>query len=134
LADIEEVARVAVDCGFRIHKELGPGLLESAYEALLEAWLRREDLVVERQKLLPLVFDGVSLADAYRVDLLVDGQLIIEVKSVERLAPLHSKQLLTYIPLARQPIGLLMNFGGETFRDGLRRIVNGAADFGTWRS
>ena len=83
---------------------------------------------VERQKPLPIVFDGMALAEGFRVDLLVEGQLIIEVKSVERLSPLHSKQLLTYLRLAKQPVGLLMNFGAETFKEGLRRIVNGAAE------
>lgn len=128
MAGIEELARIAIDCGLHLHKQLGPGLLESAYEALLAERLRRSGCEVERQKLLPMLFDGVRLEEGYRVDLLVGGKLIIEVKSVERLAPVHSKQLLTYIRLAHQPVGLLMNFGGETFREGLRRIVNGPAD------
>jgi GxxExxY protein len=128
MADIEELAHIAVDCGFHIHKELGPGLLESVYEMLLAERLSRSGCIVERQKLLPVEFDGVSLPEGYRVDLLLDGKLIIEVKSVERLAPVHSKQLLTYIRLARQPVGLLMNFGGGTFREGLQRVVNGPAD------
>ena len=122
---------VAIDCGFHLHKELGPGVLESVYEALLAERLKKRGLPVERQKALPILFDGLALAEGFRVDLLVDDRLIIEVKSVERLSPLHSKQLLTYIRLAKQPVGLLMNFGGETFREGLRRIVNGAADRGS---
>ena len=125
MKDIEALARIAVDCGFHIHKELGPGLLESVYEAILTERLRRSGCLTERQKLLPIKFDGLELAEGYRVDILVEGKLIIEVKSVERLAPIHSKQLLTYVRLARQPVGLLMNFGGPTFREGLRRIVNG---------
>jgi GxxExxY protein len=128
MADIDELARIAIDCGFHIHKELGPGLLESVYEMLLAERLSRSGYMVERQKLLPVEFDGLKLPEGYRVDLLVDGKLIIEVKSVERIAPVHSKQLLTYIRLARQPVGLLMNFGGATFREGLQRIVNGPAD------
>lgn len=128
MRDIEDLARVAVDCGFHIHKELGPGLLESVYEALLGERLCRSGCSVERQKILPIKVDGLTFEEGYRVDLLVDGILIIEVKSVERLAPVHSKQLLTYIRLARQPVGLLMNFGGGTFREGLRRIVNRPAD------
>ena len=128
MADIEELARVAIDCGLHIHKELGPGLLESVYEVLLAERLSRSGWIVERQKLLPVEVDGLTLPEGYRVDVLVDGQLIIEVKSLERLAPVHSKQLLTYIRLARQPVGLLMNFGGATFREGLQRIVNGPAD------
>jgi len=125
---IEELASIAIDCGLGIHKELGPGLLESVYEAVLAERLSRSGCAVERQKLLPIEFDGLKFAEGYRVDLLVDGKLIIEIKSVERLAPVHSKQLLTYIRLARQPVGLLMNFGGATFREGLQRIVNGPAE------
>jgi GxxExxY protein len=132
VADIEELARAAVDCGLRIHKELGPGLLESVYEAIMAERLVRSGYDVERQKILPIEFDGLKLREGYRVDLLVDGRLIIEVKSVERLAAVHGKQLLTYIRLAKQPVGLLMNFGGETFREGLRRIVNGPADIITF--
>jgi len=95
---------------------------------LLAERLSRSGCGIERQKLLPVEFDGLKLAEGYRVDLLVGGKLIIEVKSVERLLPVHSKQLLTYVRLARQPVGLLMNFGGATFREGLQRIVNGPAD------
>jgi GxxExxY protein len=128
MAHIEDLARLAIDCGFHIHKELGPGLLESVYEMLLAERLGRSGCAVERQKLLPVEFDGLILADGYRVDLLVDRKLIIEVKSVERLAPVHGTQLLTHIRLAGQPVGLLMNFGGATFREGLQRVVNGPAD------
>lgn len=128
MGDIEDVVSAAIDCGFHLHKDLGPGVLESVYEALLAERLKRRGLFVERQKPLPIVFDGLSLPEGFRVDLLVDQQLIIEVKSVERLSPLHSKQLLTYLRLANQPVGLLMNFGAETFKEGLRRIANGAVD------
>jgi GxxExxY protein len=128
VAHIEELARIAVDSGLRLHKELGPGLLESVYEAIMAERLRRSGYHVARQQVLPIHFDGVSLAEGFRVDLLVEGKLIIEIKSCERLAPVHSKQLLTYLRLARQPVGLLMNFGGETFREGLKRVVNRPAD------
>lgn len=124
MKDLEDLARSAVDCGFRIHKALGPGLLESVYEAILADGLGRAGLSVERQKPLPISFEGVQLNDGYRVDLLVEGTLIIEIKSVERLAPVHGKQLLTYLRLAQQPLGLLMNFGGETFKEGVRRVAN----------
>jgi GxxExxY protein len=122
--DLEELATAAVDCGFRIHKELGPGLLESVYEAILAHALARGGLAVERQKPLPISFDGIQITEGYRVDLLVEGTLIVEIKSVERLAPVHGKQLLTYLRLAQQPLGLLMNFGGETFKEGVRRVAN----------
>lgn len=127
--DLEDLARVTIDCGYRIHREIGPGLLESAYEALLADAIQKRGLKVERQKVLPLAFGDVRVAEAYRVDLLVNGQLIVEMKSVERLLPLHSKQLLTYIRLANQRLGILMNFGEDTFKEGVRRIVDGPSDF-----
>jgi GxxExxY protein len=122
--DLEELAKAAVDCGFRIHKELGPGLLESVYEAILADGLSRVGIFVERQRPLPISFEGVQLNEGYRVDLLIEGRLIVEIKSVERLVPVHGKQLLTYLRLAQQPLGLLMNFGGETFKEGVRRVAN----------
>ena len=128
-AAIERLASIAVDCGFHIHKELGPGLLESVYEAVLAEALATEGLTVARQLPVSITFRGLVLPDAFRADLIVDGTLIIEVKSVERNAPVHAKQLLTYLRLMNQPLGLLMNFGCETFRDGLKRIVNGHNSF-----
>ena len=133
-ADVEELARLAIDRGFHIHKALGPGLLESAYETVLAASLVRDGLLVERQKVVPIEFDGLVIVDAFRADLIVDGRLIIEVKSAERNAPVHTKQLLTYLRLLKQPLGLLMNFGCETFRDGLKRVVNGPSAFERTRS
>ena len=127
--EIEDLARRTIDCGFRIHKELGPGLLESVYETVLSVSLTKAGLKVERQRPIPIVFDGIKIADACRADLVIDDKLIIEVKSLERLAPVHAKQLLTYVRLMEQPLGLLMNFGAETFRDGLKRIVNGPSAF-----
>ena len=118
--DIEGVATIAVDCGFRIHRDLGPGLLESVYEAVLADRLRRSGLAVERQRPISFSYEGVVFNEGFRADLLVEGALIIELKSVERLAPVHGKQLLTYLRLAGQPLGLLMNFGAETFKEGLR--------------
>jgi GxxExxY protein len=95
--DLEQLAKAAVDCGFRIHKELGPGLLESVYEAILADGLSRAGFLVERQKPLPISFEGVQINEGYRVDLLVEGTLIVEIKSVERIAPVHGKQLLTCV-------------------------------------
>jgi GxxExxY protein len=129
MQDLEEIASLAVDSGYHIHKELGPGLLESVYEAVLAATLVQKGLIVERQKPVPVSFAGVTLAEGFRADLVVQGCLIIEVKSVERNAPVHAKQLLTYLRLMKQPLGLLMNFGCETFRDGLKRVVNGHDSF-----
>src|SRR4051812_7654451 len=124
MSDVEEFARIAVDRGLEIHRKLGPGLLESVYEAVLETSLLRCGLEVERQRPIEIVFEGMRIKEGFRADLLVGGALIIEVKSVERLAPVHSKQVLTYLRLSGLPVGLLMNFGAQTFREGLKRIVN----------
>ena len=127
--EIEQLATKTIDCGFRVHKELGPGLLESVYETVLELVMASAGLRVERQKPVPITFDDITIPDAFRADLIVEGRLIIEIKSLERLAPVHSKQLLTYLRLMEQPLGLLMNFGCETFREGVKRVVNGPSAF-----
>lgn len=122
--DVEELATIAVDCGFKIHEALGPGLLESVYEALLAQALTRRGLLVERQKPIPIRFEGIVLDEGFRADLLVERRLLIELKWVERTAPVHGKQLLTYLRLMELPLGLLINFGAATFREGVRRVVN----------
>jgi GxxExxY protein len=124
MPDIEDLAATAIDCGFHVHKELGPGMLESVYELILGIALEERGLSVRRQVAVPIRYRGFTLAEAFRADVIVEGTLMIEVKSVERNAPVHSKQLLTYLRLLEQPVGLLMNFGCETFRDGLKRVVN----------
>lgn len=126
---VETIARIAVDCGFKIHRGLGPGLLESVYEAVLEQSLARCGLVVERQRPIPICFDGIAVEEGFRADLLVEGRLLIELKSVERTAPVHTKQLLTYLRLMNLPLGLLMNFGAATFREGIKRVANGRGPF-----
>ena len=126
---LEEIAKVAVDCGFRLHKGLGPGLLESVYEAVLEQSLARRGLIVERQRPVPISFDGIAVDEGFRADLLVDGRLLIELKSVERIAPVHMKQVLTYLRLMNLPLGLLMNFGAATFREGIKRVANSRSPF-----
>ena len=122
---VEEIAATAVDSGFHIHKELGPGLLESVYEMLLAEALRQKGLFVQQQQAVPVTFRGIRFPDAFRADLIIENSLVIEIKSVERNAPVHAKQLLTYLRLMKQPLGLLMNFGCETFKDGVKRVVNG---------
>ena len=126
--DVEELARLAIDAGFHIHSEIGPGLFESVYEALLALKLSELGISVQRQVPISIEYEGIALGEGFRADLLIEDSLILEIKSVERLSPLHSKQLLTYLRLARQPLGLLMNFGGMTFREGLKRIVNDHAN------
>ena len=124
MQDIDEITGAVLDVALRLHRELGPGLLESVYEALLAARLETLGWQVERQKLIGVEFDTIRLEAAFRADLLIEGRLLVEIKSVERLAPVHSKQLLTYIRLLKQPVGLLVNFGGETLKEGVRRVVN----------
>ena len=123
-----DCSEAVIGACIEVHRELGPGLLESAYEAVLATGLAREGLRVERQKMVPMTFEGITYAESFRLDLVIEGRLIIEVKSTERNLPVYSKQLLTYLRLTEQPVGLLMNFGYPTFREGLRRIVNGPAD------
>ncbi len=133
MTHIEELARVAVDSGFAIHRDLGPGLLESVYEALLAAALTKRGFKVDRQKSIDFNYDGLIFAEGFRADLIVENRLIIEVKSIDRLAAVHSKQLLTYLRLLSLPVGLLMNFGGATFREVVRRVVNNHTDFASSR-
>jgi GxxExxY protein len=128
-ADLERLAKTAIDCGFQVHGDIGPGLLETAYEAFLAAGLVERGLHVEVQKPVPVTYRGIVIRDAFRADLLVEQRLVIEIKSVERLAPVHAKQLLTYLRLMDQPLGLLMNFGAEMFRNGLKRVINNRSDF-----
>ena len=129
MPSLEELASIAVDCGFHIHKDLGPGLLESVYEAVLAEALSQRGLGIARQQSVPISFRGITLPVAFRADIVIENSLVIEVKSVERNAPVHAKQLLTYLRLMKQPLGLLMNFGCETFRDGVKRVVNGHNSF-----
>jgi len=122
--DVEEMAKVAIDCGFNLHRETGPGLLESVYEILLFEALKDAGLFVERQKPVPIQFRGRILDEGFRADILVERRLLIELKSSERHAPIHAKQVLTYLRLMDLPLGILMNFGMETFRDGVKRLAN----------
>jgi len=129
----EEVSAIVVDTAFRLHRGLGLGLLESVYESLLMGMLERRGLRVERQVLVEFDFDGIHFEEGLRLDLLVEGTLVVELKSVERLAPVHPKQLLTYLRLLNLPLGLLINFGAPTFKEGIRRIVNHHTDFAASR-
>ncbi len=124
MTELEELARISVDCGFKLHQALGPGLLESVYEACLFQNLAKRGLAVERQRPIPIRYEGVILEEGFRADLIVEGRLLIELKSTEQFAPVHGKQLLTYLRLMNLPLGLLMNFGAPTFKEGLRRVAN----------
>ena len=122
--DINDISGEIVDAAVRVHTALGPGLLESVYERVLAYELDKRGLVVERQVPVPVVYEEVTFEEGFRADLIVDGQIIVELKSVETLAPVHSKQLLTYLKLRDLRLGLLINFGAPLLKDGIRRIAN----------
>ena len=121
---VDELSGLVVDECIRIHRELGPGLLESVYETVLAGALDRHGIRVDRQQPVDIHYDGLRFSGAFRIDLLVDRQLILEIKSVESLTNLHAKQLLTYLRLTGLSVGLLLNFSGETMKQGIRRVVN----------
>lgn len=120
-----EISKHVVDAAFKIHIQLGPGLLESVYEAVLTYELRKRGLRVERQKAIPVVYEEVRLDEGFRADLVVEDKVIIELKSVEAIARVHKKQVLTYLRLSNLKLGLLINFGEELIKDGISRVVNG---------
>lgn len=128
LVELDRLARIAVDCGFRLHKEVGPGLLESVYELLLSVALAEQGIAVRRQVSVPIRYKGIVIDNAFKADLLVEDRLLIELKSVERNAPVHGKQVLIYLRLMGLPLGLLMSFGMATFKDGLQRVANNFED------
>ena len=131
--NIEEISAIVVDAAFRLHRGLGPGLLESVYEAVLAKLLQDRGLSVARQLPVPIEFEGIFLDEGFRADLVIEGRFVIELKSVETLAPVHPKQLLTYLRLMRLPLGLLINFGAATFKEGVERIANHHHDFASSR-
>ncbi|MBX3736798.1 MAG: GxxExxY protein [Candidatus Didemnitutus sp.] len=123
-AEIESLATQSVNAALAVHRALGPGLLESAYEECLAIELMSLGLSVERQKSIPLVYRGRTIDAAYRLDLIVNGQLLIEAKAVESLAPVHRVQVATYLRLLHLPLGLLINFNVPLLKDGLHRVLN----------
>ena len=120
-----EISRIVFDCSLKVHKTLGPGLLESAYEECLYFELVKRGLKVEKQKALPLVYEEVKLDVGYRIDLLVENKLIIEIKAVEALNDIHLAQILTYLKLSNIKLGLLINFNVLLIKDGIKRVING---------
>ena len=120
---LEAMAHEVVDAGFQVHRELGPGLLERVYESALVYELTTKGFKVERQVLVPLCYKGVLLEDPLRLDLLVEGSIILEVKAVDTILPLHKAQLLSYLKLSGRRLGFLMNFNVPIFKDGLHRLV-----------
>ena len=120
-----EISGIILDAAITVHRKLGPGLLESVYERVLEYELKRRGLIVERQKPIAIEYEDLVIKDSFRADLVVEDKVIIELKSVERVEKVHKKQVLTYIRLADKRLGLLINFGAPLLKDGIFRIVNG---------
>lgn len=124
MKELDDITGAIVDAAMKLHMELGPGLLESVYESVLARALERRGFHVERQKVIRFEYDGMVFDEGFRTDLLVEGRVVVELKSVEKLASVHSKQLLTYLRLMNLPVGLLINFGAATLKEGLHRVVN----------
>lgn len=123
-----EIAKEIVDAAFKVHTILGPGLLESVYDAVLSYELEKRGLQVVRQQALPVIYETVKLDEGFRADLVVEGKVIVELKSVETLALVHKKQLLTYLRLSDLKLGLLINFGAGLIKDGIVRVANGISE------
>jgi GxxExxY protein len=123
-----QIGKAVVDAAVAVHRALGPGLLESVYEAVLAAELRERGLHVERQVSVPIEYRGICFDEGFRADLIVDEKVLVELKSVERVSHAHKKQVLTYLRLTRHKLGFLLNFGEGVMKDGIVRIVNGLED------
>ena len=120
-----EISKIVFDLGMKVHRTLGPGLLESTYEECLYFELLKTGLKVERQKVLPVVYEGIQMETGYRIDLMIEDKLIIELKAVENITDLHLAQLLTYLKLSNCKLGLLINFNVALFKNGVKRVING---------
>jgi len=125
-----EISKYILDASFKVHTEIGPGIYEAVYEVLGAYELRKHGIFVERQKPAAIKYDGVVFAEAFRTDLIVGEKVIAELKSVEKLLPIHAKQLLTQLRLTGLKLGLLINFGEEHLKNGIKRIINGRLDDG----
>ena len=119
-----DISRVIVDASYRIHEELGPGLFESVYEEILSYELMKKGLYISRQKTIPIVWEEIKMEHGFRADLIVENKVLIEIKSVESIAPVHQKQVLTYLKLTNLKLGLLINFNEAYIKNGITRIVN----------
>src|SRR5437867_4501161 len=123
-----EIAKQILDTAFIVHTKLGPGLLESVYEVVMAYELKKKGLTAERQKAMPISYDGIRFDEAFRSDVVVNGKVIAELKSVESLLPVHAKQLLTQLRLSGLKLGLLINFGEAHLKNGVKRVINGNLD------
>lgn len=124
MIDLERLAKSVVNVGYHLHRELGPGLLESVYEIVMADELERQGFHVQRQIVAPIVFRGRVIEHGLRADMIVEHKLLIELKCTQNYSPAHAKQVLTYLRLLRLPLGLLINFGTPTFKEGVRRLAN----------
>jgi GxxExxY protein len=122
--ELNEITDKIIGCAIKVHNALGPGLIESAYEVCLAHEINKQGLGVQTQVALPVIYDNIKLDAGYRLDLLVEQRVVLELKAVERLIPIHEAQLLSYLKLSRLPLGLLINFNVRLLRDGIRRIAN----------
>ena len=122
--DINNITRQIVDAAMKVHTALGPGLLESAYEACLAHELKKRGFSIERQKEMPVEYDGILIDIGYRLDLLVNDKVVVELKAVSEVAPIHEAQILSYLKLGKKPIGLLINFNVQRLKDGIKRFAN----------
>ncbi|UQB67632.1 GxxExxY protein [Epilithonimonas zeae] len=120
-----EISKVIFDAGLKVHRQLGAGLLESAYEECLYFELQKSGLLIEKQKPMPLIYDEIKLDIGYRIDLLVERKVVVEIKSVETLNDIHIAQILTYLKLSNCKLGLLINFNSVLFKNGVKRLING---------
>jgi GxxExxY protein len=123
--ELNELSQIIVDASFRMHQELGPGLFETVYEVVMADILREKGFMVERQKPIPIRFGGKIFDEGFRADLIIEGRLLVELKSVEQLSRVHRKQVLPYLKLSGIPLGLLINFGGELMKGNIVRLVAG---------
>ncbi len=121
----DDITEKVIGCALKVHSMLGPGLLESAYKECLYYELIKSNVLVEKEKALPLIYKNVELECGYRMDLLVEKRVVIEIKSVEEIAPVHLSQVLTYLKLSNNRFGLLINFNVVRLKDGIKRVVNG---------
>lgn len=122
--DVENVAKITIDAAYDVYFKLGPGLLESVYEYCLIYELKKRGLMVESQVQLPIYYDGICLSLGFRMDLLIENSLIVEIKTVEVILPVHKAQLVTYLKLSGKTLGLLINFNQAVFREGIKRVIN----------
>ena len=123
-----EIAKQILDAAFLAHTKLGPGLLESVYEVIIAYELKKRGLTAERQKAMPIIYDDIRFDEAFRSDIVVNGKVVAELKSVEALLPVHAKQVLTQLRLSGLKLGLLINFGEAHLKNGIKRIINGRLD------